>query len=45
MLNPHKRYRDWQAWIPEVDADGIDIKDAFVSDCENIDFENAFLKK
>lgn len=44
MLYPIKRYKDFQGWIPEVDVDGTDVKDSFVSDCENIDFENAFLK-
>ena len=44
MLFPHKRYRDIQGWVPEVDVDGVDVKDSIVSDCENIDFENAFMK-
>lgn len=40
---PVKRYRDHQGWIPESDIDGIDAKDVYVSDCENIDFNNGFI--
>jgi len=44
MVYPVKRYEDIQGWIPETDVDGVNVKDSFVSDCENIDFENAFMK-
>lgn len=44
MLFPYKRFKDIQGWIPEEDADGVDVKDIYVSDCENVDFENAFMK-
>ena len=40
---PVKRYRDHQGWIPESDIDGIDAKDVYVSDCENVDFNNGFI--
>jgi hypothetical protein len=42
MLNSIERYRDFQAWIPSTDIDGIDAKNTFFGTAKNIDFHNGF---
>lgn len=44
MNFPVQRLRDFQGWIPEIDADGVDMKQEYLADVENIDFENGFIR-